>query len=55
MPIYEYICRKCGNKFEIIHYNTTKKGNWYSDRCPQCGGFSDRVMSNPSIAKLAQQ
>ena len=32
MPIYEYICRKCGNEFEVLVFNKDEK-----PECPECG------------------
>ncbi|MCX8109923.1 MAG: zinc ribbon domain-containing protein [Syntrophorhabdaceae bacterium] len=31
MPIYEYICDKCGNEFEVIVFRDEKQS------CPRCG------------------
>jgi putative FmdB family regulatory protein len=43
MPIYEYKCRKCGEKFE------KRLGFFHNDKsvaCPKCGGVGpDRVIS----------
>lgn len=33
MPIFEYTCRNCGNRFEKIHTATGKAGV----ACPRCG------------------
>lgn len=46
MPIYEYICQKCGEKTEVIHA--------YSDPplkiCPHCGGrHLKKAFSAPAI------
>jgi len=32
MPIYEYVCEKCGNEFELIVFNKEEAPN-----CPKCG------------------
>ncbi|MFH1453706.1 MAG: FmdB family zinc ribbon protein [Armatimonadota bacterium] len=40
MPIYEFICKKCKNKFEDI----CKSGTCIKI-CPKCGGKSEKVMS----------
>ena len=34
MPLYEYECRKCGEKFEIRHSFINKKSEIM---CPKCG------------------
>jgi putative FmdB family regulatory protein len=31
MPIYEYVCEKCGNEFELIVFRDE------TPLCPQCG------------------
>jgi putative FmdB family regulatory protein len=45
MPIYEYECETCGNKFEIIQR--------FSDspltECPSCGGAVRKLLSAPAI------
>lgn len=33
MPIYEFICSKCNEKFEVLH-RSEKDG---APRCPSCG------------------
>jgi putative FmdB family regulatory protein len=32
MPIYEYVCKKCGNEFEVLVFNKDDK-----QECPACG------------------
>ena len=32
MPIYEYVCKKCGNEFEVLVFNKDEK-----PECPACG------------------
>ena len=32
MPIFEYLCGKCGNKFEELVFSSDKK-----IKCPECG------------------
>jgi putative FmdB family regulatory protein len=34
MPIYEFVCAKCGNKFETL-FRTQKDA---APKCPSCGG-----------------
>ena len=45
MPIYEYECSKCGNRFEVIQ--------GYSDLpitdCNTCSGKVKKVISSPAI------
>jgi putative FmdB family regulatory protein len=45
MPLYEYLCKKCGHRFEKIQK--------FSDRpvkkCPECGGAVEQVISAPAV------
>jgi putative FmdB family regulatory protein len=42
MPIYEYLCSKCGLKFEALRaMSQAKKGA----SCPHCGSSAKRVLS----------
>jgi putative FmdB family regulatory protein len=45
MPNYEYLCKKCGHRFEQIRK--------FSDRqlrkCPECGGLIEQVISAPAV------
>jgi len=41
MPIYEYRCPKCQQKFERIRDYSSRDGA----ECPKCGAVSDRLMS----------
>ena len=34
MPVYEYICDECGEKFEVLVRSSTQKAVF---TCPQCG------------------
>jgi len=36
MPIYEYICEKCGNEFELLIFKDEEP------ECPSCGGKSPK-------------
>jgi putative FmdB family regulatory protein len=45
VPIYEYQCRKCGHKFELIQ----KFSDEPPKKCPQCGGKVERLISSPSV------
>lgn len=38
MPIYEYICRKCGQYFEVLH-----DSEHYEKVCPNCKGKLERL------------
>lgn len=44
MPLYEFVCSKCGNKFDDIVSIDTKEAV-----CEKCGGVADKVMSAPSF------
>jgi putative FmdB family regulatory protein len=42
MPIYEYVCGKCKNKFELLRpFNRSQEGA----ECPKCHGESKRILS----------
>ena len=45
MPIYEYRCGACGHHLEALQKMTEAP----LDRCPQCGGPVQRVLSLPSV------
>ena len=45
MPIYEYECRRCGHRFELIQKFSDKPRK----RCPECSGTVDRLISPPAI------
>lgn len=43
MPSYEYKCKSCGEKFEVIRSFKDKEGEV---KCPKCGGSdTQRVYS----------
>ncbi|MCL1926215.1 MAG: hypothetical protein FWF95_03645 [Syntrophorhabdaceae bacterium] len=45
MPIYEYICKKCGAITERIHgMNETPRV-----KCEECGGASERKISSGAV------
>jgi putative FmdB family regulatory protein len=44
MPIYEFICKQCGQQFE-----EQKKYEDYDADCPLCGSAAEKIMSAPSI------
>ena len=35
MPLYEYRCKQCGNKFEVLRGITASDEDV---KCPKCGG-----------------
>jgi putative FmdB family regulatory protein len=45
MPLYEYLCKKCGHRFERIQR--------FSDpmvkKCPECGGKVEQMLSAPAV------
>ncbi|MEA1971364.1 MAG: zinc ribbon domain-containing protein [Thermodesulfobacteriota bacterium] len=45
MPIYEYICKDCGNKFELIRFASDSDSDI---ECPGCGRKkTEKVVSSP--------
>lgn len=51
MPIYEYMCRKCGKRFEILWNDPFSIPLTWP--CPEegCDGKGDKIYSNFSIGK----
>ena len=45
MPLYEYECQSCGNRFEKIQ----KFSDPPPDACPKCGGAVQKLFSSPAI------
>lgn len=45
MPLYEYLCAKCGKRFEKIE----KLSAPHKQKCPHCGGRAERQLSSPAI------
>ena len=47
MPIYEFVCRACGFRFE--NYFQKRSDADEPQSCPACKGKSDKVISSPNI------
>lgn len=45
MPIYEYECKRCGHRFELLQKFSDKPRS----RCPECRGAVERLISPPAI------
>ena len=45
MPLYDYLCKKCGHRFERIQ----KFSDPEIKECPQCGGEVERLLSAPAV------
>ncbi|HEV7744444.1 MAG TPA: zinc ribbon domain-containing protein [Pyrinomonadaceae bacterium] len=45
MPIYEFQCRKCGAKLEVLQKMNDKQ----PVKCKKCGGRLERLQSAPAI------
>jgi putative FmdB family regulatory protein len=45
MPLYEYLCKKCGHRFERIQ----KFSDPLVKKCPECGGVVEQVLSPPAV------
>ncbi len=45
MPLYEYLCKKCGHRFEKIRKFSDKP----IKKCPECGGTVEQVISAPAV------
>ncbi|MFA5863602.1 MAG: zinc ribbon domain-containing protein [Phycisphaerae bacterium] len=42
MPIYEYVCEKCGKKFELLKSKMVKNSR---EKCPACGAIAKQQLS----------
>ena len=45
MPIYEYLCEKCGHAFDVMQKITDKPLN----KCPKCEGKLKKLISQSSF------
>jgi putative FmdB family regulatory protein len=45
MPLYEYLCKKCGHRFEKIQKFSDKP----IKKCPECGGAVEQVISAAAV------
>jgi putative FmdB family regulatory protein len=45
MPLYEYACRSCGHRFEVIQRLAEEP----LTSCAKCQGEVDRLLSSPAI------
>lgn len=45
MPIYEYVCQKCGHQLEIMQKMSDKP----LSRCPACRGKLEKIFSQTSF------
>ena len=45
MPLYEYKCVKCGNRYEKIESVSAPE----KQKCPKCGGRAERQIAAPAI------
>jgi putative FmdB family regulatory protein len=45
MPLYEYLCKKCGHRFERIQ----KFSDPHIKKCPECGGRVEQLLSAPAV------
>ena len=45
MPLYEYLCKKCGHRFEKIQ----KFSDRMVKKCPECGGVVEQMISAPAV------
>jgi putative FmdB family regulatory protein len=45
MPLYEYQCKKCRERTEVLQKARDKP----LDKCPKCGGPVSKLISSPAI------
>jgi len=49
MPIYEYECKNCSHRFELLRSITASDSDL---KCPKCGSHNiDKQLSVPSLLK----
>ncbi len=53
MPLYEYACRKCGQKFSEVL--TIKEHDTKKVRCPKCQSEEVEKVIEPFFAKTARK
>lgn len=53
MPFYEYVCRKCGQKFSEVL--TIKEHDTKKIRCPKCQTKEVEKVIEPFFAKTARK
>lgn len=47
MPLFEYACWRCDNKFEKLFKQSGT--SWAYAECPMCGRLAPKVLSAPSF------
>jgi len=45
MPLYEYECKKCHHRFEVIQKFSAR----HTKKCPECGGPVEQTISAPAV------
>ncbi len=45
MPLHEYLCKKCGHRFERIQ----KFSDPPARKCPECGGSLEQLLHAPAV------
>ncbi|MCI0355584.1 MAG: zinc ribbon domain-containing protein [Acidobacteria bacterium] len=45
MPLHEYLCKKCGHRFERIQ----KFSDPPARKCPECGGALEQLLHAPAV------
>ena len=53
MPLYEYVCRKCGEKFSEVL--TIKEHDTKKVQCPKCQSTELEKIIEPFFAKTARK
>lgn len=46
MPLYEYVCPKCGNETEELKSHSEPNE---TSTCPECGSVSERTLSGFAV------
>lgn len=45
MPLHEYLCKKCGHRFERIQKFSDRPAR----KCPECGGALEQLLHAPAV------
>jgi putative FmdB family regulatory protein len=53
MPLYEYECRSCGERFERLARLAGEQGT--VQECPRCGAPAERVLSEFAVSSPASR
>ena len=53
MPTYEFECKKCGHKFNILE--TIKEHDTHGEKCPQCASAEVKNLVSAVTVKTSRK